>query len=411
MKFLRPHKLGKNSEHTKRLNRETVIGLLRQHGQLSRANLTRETELTTQSMSNIIAALEQSGLIQAFKKVYGGKGQPPTPYAIRPKAGYGIGIHLEQGQISGALVDFGFEVAGALEQRHDCTQPQDILGEVEAMVARLIATTGVSRDSLWGIGLASPRLVDEGINNMDLVEKSHWVDLGRFGLDDKLSKATRLPVFVENDANAGALGELTFGAGRELDHFCYLHIARGLGCGVVADNRIFRGAWGNAGEIGRFFIPQSKGVSYLESVLSVDGLVTFADAKFANGQILAGLAPDELPSFLLEHAVAVDAWVADAGELLRWLISILENTFDPQSILIGGHLPESLLQRLLDTASPLYFTISDRPHETVPRIQLSSLRGKAVALGAAAIPLFATIDADPAAHWRFRGQIKDVYQS
>lgn len=404
MKFLDPHKLGKNNEHTKRLNRATVIALLRQHGGLSRADLSRETALTMQSISNIIGGLEESGLIEATEKIYGGKGQPPLPYAIRPSCGHGIGINLDDGRIFGAVIDFGLNLVFSCEEPHSLTDPAEILTLVEAMTQRLIEGSGVNPATIWGIGLVSPRLVDHGVDDAHLVESSLWADIGDFGIEARLAASSRLPVFVENDANAGALGELTFGAGKKLESFCYLHIARGLGCGIIHESQIFRGAWGNAGEFGRFPIPTANGEQHLESILSIDGL--FAAAGESPPQQLTS---DGLAAFSHRHCDLVDSWVVTAGGCLRWLMSIVENAYDPQTVLIGGQLPEPLLRRVVEAAMPLHRTISERPRQEIDRLQLSLLKDQAAVLGAATIPVLATIQAVPEDNWRFSGRITDVY--
>lgn len=404
MKFLDAHKLGKNNEHTKRLNRATVIALLRQHGGLSRADLSRETALTMQSISNIIGGLEESGLIEPTEKIFGGKGQPPKPYVIRSGCGYGIGINLDDGRMFGAVIDFGLNLVFSCEEPHNLTDPAEILALVETMVQRLIEGSGVNPALIWGIGVASPQLVDQGVDDTHLVESTLWADLGDFGIESRLAAAIGLPVFIENDANAGALGELTFGAGKPLETFCYLHITRGLGCGIIHSGQIFRGAWGNAGEFGRFPIPTAQGEQHLESVLSVDGLFA-ATGERAPEQ----LTLEELAEFARRHADTVDRWVLAAGSCLRWLMSIVENAYDPQAVLIGGQLPEPLLQRVVDAAMPLHRTISARPRQTVERLQLSELKDKAAVLGAATIPILATIQPVPEDNWRFFGRITDVY--
>src|SRR3954471_1982758 len=104
------HKLGKNNEFTKRLNRQTVLDLVRRDStQASRADLARAMGLSAQSLSNIIAELEDAGLLASTGKSYGGKGQPPTHYEIAADCCYGLGLHIDDGYCSCLLIDFAFE--------------------------------------------------------------------------------------------------------------------------------------------------------------------------------------------------------------------------------------------------------------------------------------------------------------
>ncbi|MDT9150897.1 ROK family protein, partial [Escherichia coli] len=83
---------------------------------------------------------------------------------------------------------------------------------------------------------------------------SFWSELHGYEIDRRLAEQTGMAVIIENDANAGALAELTFGQGRAVRNFCYLLLGHGLGAGLVHDGALFRGGWSNAGEIGRILI-------------------------------------------------------------------------------------------------------------------------------------------------------------
>lgn len=381
---------------------------MRQIGPLSRADLARETALTMQSISNIIAGLEESGLINASQKIHGGKGQPPLPYAIRAEAGYGLGIHLDQGHITAAVVDFGLNPLTVREFPYDLGNPEAALEDITQVITALKAEIGLVDAQLWGIGLASPRLYNEQINQLGLLEATPWANFAQFQLDERLSARSNLPVFSENAANAGALAELTFGAGKQFDHFCYLHIAQGLGCGIVSGGALFRGAWGNAGEVGRLPVPDlcahAATTTYFEDVLSLAGL--FQDLGEPQNPLLTFEALEHL---LAKHSEGIARWTVKASSILHYLVSILENSFDPQSILIGGDLPDKLLADLLKAAMPLHHTISNRGLFSHARVQPSTHRSHSAALGAAAIPLVASIDPSPEESWQFAGRIKDVY--
>lgn len=375
-------RLGKNNDHFRRLNRELVVSLLRAHGEMSRADLTRATALTAQSVSNIVGDLEAGGLIEAADKVYGGKGQPATPYRLRPGAGAGVGVHLDQGRLAGAVVDFGLSVLAERDEALPVHEPSAVARRIVRFVESLIVDAGVVRDSVWGVGLASPRLLDERVQHMDLLEGSLWAAFGRYGLDARLSEATGLPLFVENDANAGALGELTFGGGRGLSEFCYLYLGQGLGCGIVSGGHLRRGAWGNAGEIGLFPLGPGPGAVALEQVLSVQGH---------------------------EARRGEDAWLREAAPCLRWAVGLLENFCDPEAILIASDLADDTLDRLIAAVEPLPETVSVRSDRVRPRIARGTLSRHAIAHGAAAMPLLATTEAEPGRRWQVRGTLRDVY--
>jgi predicted NBD/HSP70 family sugar kinase len=404
MNILRRNKLGKNSEHTKRLNRQTAIELIRRapSGGASRADLVRAMEMSPQSISNIIAELETAGLLASTGKSYGAKGQPPTNFKIAPACGYGIGLHLDDGYCCAVLIDFAFEQRALVTARLEIDSVAQLHEQVRGLIRRLIEEGGISRRKLWGVGLASPRLTNERGSDMWRIEGSFWAQVGAYGLDRRIAEELGAPVIAENDANTGALGELMFGRGKELRNFCYLFLGRGLGCGYVQDHAVYRGAWGNAGEVGRILVPVGGNYVHLETILSVDGLL---------GR-LHHAGPLDLMN--LDRVLASDpepfkGWVREAVPRLRWLISTLENTADPESIIIGGYLPGEAIERLLAALDPLHHTIAARDSRTAPRVQAGLGERDVVALGAAAMPILATVDAEPTANWVINGDIRDIY--
>ncbi|MBN9059553.1 MAG: ROK family protein, partial [Rhizobiales bacterium] len=86
-----------------------------------------------------------------------------------------------------------------------------------------------------------------------------------------------------------------------------------------------------------------------------------------------------------EGSPAVDAWVRDAAPLLRAAVATIENLFDPETIVVGGMMPESLLKRLLAAAEPLPHSIAEHAGRTAPRLMLTGAGKDAVLRGAAAL--------------------------
>lgn len=147
---LRNAGLGKNSEFTKRLNRQMVLDLLRREPTQSRADLARLTRLSPQSLSNMIDDLQRAGLIEASGKIYGGKGQPPTNYRIAADRGYGIGLHVDRDFIRAALVDFDFVQRFGMRRPLTARSVDGVKDILTDMINELIAAAAVPVDRIWG---------------------------------------------------------------------------------------------------------------------------------------------------------------------------------------------------------------------------------------------------------------------
>jgi len=401
---LRNAGLGKNSEFTKRLNRQMVLDLLRREPTQSRADLARLTRLSPQSLSNMIDDLQRAGLIEASGKIYGGKGQPPTNYRIAADRGYGIGLHVDRDFIRAALVDFDFVQRFGMRRPLTARSVDGVKDILTDMINELIAAAAVPVDRIWGIGIASPRLRDAHVLDAPSLEGSFWSELHSYEIDRRLAEERDMAVIVENDANAGALAELTFGKGRSVRNFCYLLLGHGLGAGLVHDGGLFRGGWSNAGEIGRILVPHNGKTVYLEQIVSVEYLLDVIGASGSTRDSETGFAR------LVEAGnTKIETWLAEAAPHLRWLVGTLENMLDPETIILGSDLPEWLLDRLLEKVAPLAHTIASRDDRSAPRLQKGLLDRDMIALGAATMPLLATLEAQPAAKWNIAGEIVDVF--
>ena len=139
----------------------------------------------------------------------------------------------------------------------------------EAMVDRLVAATdtllagcGQERASMRGIGVAVPGLVDAQAGVV--LTAGNLAGWSRVPLIDLLEAKLHVPVVIEHDANAAALGERWRGAARNLETFAFVALGTGIGVGIVVNGRLYRGAHHAAGElgdlvVGRDFLGQERG--------------------------------------------------------------------------------------------------------------------------------------------------------
>jgi predicted NBD/HSP70 family sugar kinase len=368
-------------------NRRIVLDVIRRQGSVPRKEIVDLVSLSPQTVANITNDLEAIGLIVA-RRVVGAKsrGQPPIVFELNPDAGSSIGISLEPGRASAALVNLVGEV-----QARQCV-------EVDTHDRRLVlaAMVGLVRDLLrrpaaparvWGVGVALPGpLVKTDISFVGPTALEGWTDLSVL---DELRDATRLQVFYSVDSVAGALGESLFGVAKHLDNFFYLHFGVGLGGTLVVNRTAYRGDNGNATEIGHVPIVPGGLACYcgnagcLERYVSLHSLAEalgVADVRDRMGQIVADL--DE------PGATALQAWCRQAAAHLADAICLIENLLDPRTIVIGGLAPKPLVERLVALAQPLRRSVRGGVQAPVGRILLSERQEDSSILGAAVLPIY-----------------------
>lgn len=384
---------GANMEGASAHNRRVVFDVLRLSGPLSRADLARRTGLSSQTVSNIIEDFTGAGLVETGDRVAGRRGQPATPYRIRPGGGHAIGLHLDHLEVRGVVSDLsGTPLHKAKRWLHagDVATREATLAElVDELRRDLAAIDPAAPDRLLGIGLAMPGPF--GIPLPSVAGRhAAWIEAA----DDyvaNLTARTGLAVSLENDARMAAIGERMVGAARGLENFVQLFIGQGLGAAIVIEGEVVRGATRNAGEIGMLPAgmfgspPPELPEATLEQVVSLYALAHHL-----------GLDPDmadlhdRLEGIRKRDEPALAEWIVAAATRLRAAVYMMETLFDPEAILLGGQFSEPLLARLGAAMAPLLPSLSDRRGRTGPRIIVGTAGPWAVAIGAATEPVART---------------------
>lgn len=212
-----------------------------------------------------------------------------------------------------------------------------------------------------------------------------------FPLLERLAVGTGLDVRLQNDAAAAATAEKMVGAAHGVDHALCVYLGYGLGAGLILNGELYRGAHGNAGEIGMILSRPRGGAddgrAPLEHRISIASLCKILEIDPADGDLYGRI---DAVAHLKDRRVA--AWIAEAAFELRATIQLLETVFDPQMIILCGGMPSGLARLLMDALHPLLPSIAERRQRSAPRLQLGFTDPWAVAIGAAAEPISRTFD-------------------
>lgn len=376
---------GKNPERSRSHNRRVLLELLRRNGPLGRKALADLAEISTQAVTNIIDDLMAEGLLTDLGRRRQGRGLPPIQYAINPGGGFAIGVEIAVGALAVAVLDLGGNILH--EERIDLRdmRPEPVLATILAMVARLRAAQPAQ---LMGIGVVMPGPFGiEGLSDVGPTTLAGWDQLAVAG---QLSRATGVAVLVDNDANAAAVGEFLFGKGLNVPHFCLIYFGAGIGLGAIVQDQPLRGAFGNAGEIGHVVIApggrpcQCGQAGCLERYASVHAL----SEQVGRGDAL--LPPEAILALHRAGDPRLAGWIDTAARHLSAMIGLIENIFDPQTVILAGKIPGPVLDDLIARLS-LPASVANRRGRSLPRVQRGQTGAGSAALGAAALPLFNAI--------------------
>lgn len=367
---------GTNLEHASAYNRRLVLEAVRTRGPISRAELARLTALSAQTVCNIAEELAALGLLQARRRRRAARGQPPVDLAINPDGGYTIGLHVGRAGLAAVLVDLG----GAVRRRRSAQLPRltvdALVPRLAGAVSALVAAERGVRGRVLGIGVSMPGPFDVAAARPDAPAAA----IAREDFRTRLAASVGLPVLIENDATAAALGERLYGIGRSLRQFFLVYVGAGLGGGLIIDGAPYTGASGNAGEFGHIVVepggqPCSCGNrGCLERYFSLDA------ARAALGA--------DLDARLAAGDPAVARWLDAAAAHLATALVAVENLLDPETVLIGGEASPALLDAIVGRLAAMAPSVAARPGRGVPRVQRATAGPAAGALGAAALPIF-----------------------
>jgi predicted NBD/HSP70 family sugar kinase len=271
------------------------------------------------------------------------------------------------------------------------------LDRAALLVLDLLERVGASFDEVVGVGVAVPAPVDVGtgmISVRGILRGWDEVHLGQ-----TLSKRLARPVFVDNDANLGALAESTLGAARPYRDSVYVRASYGVGAGIVIDGRVHRGFAGTAGEIGHVQVDPAGPICGCGNRGCLDTVVGAAALVEALRVTRGPLTLRDVITLAIEGDQGCARVVADAGAQIGAIVAGLGQAVNPEVVVVGGELAET--GELL--LGPMREAISRR----VPLNQIAPLEVLSATLGSRAEVMGALLLALQAADVAIRPDAED----
>ena len=309
------------------------------------------------------------------KQRRGGRGQPPTKLVINRNACHSIGVNIDRDHVTVVLVNFAGETLARVSEDVDFALPDHVRALYRRSIKGMVRSAGVKESSLVGIGVALP----DDLGLVDLPGRPDgYAAWDTVDMADLFGKPFDLPIFVENDAAAAAMGEMQLGQGQKYGTFFYILISSGLGGGLVIDGAYFRGANGRSGELGFMHAPGgSDPRDQIQNFVSLSGLAGHLEQHgFALPDVNAANAAIE---------ACVDQWVARASEELYVPLEAVNCLINPGVVLVGGRLPSAIIERLA-TAAHLLLTSKAKNVPVIAPVARAALSEDAPAVGAAILP-------------------------
>ncbi len=397
---------GTNLPKVGRYNQAVVLDQIQLADGISRVEIAERTGLTPQTVSGIVRRLIDEGMVRedgASRVLNGGK--PRTTLRLNPDARAAIGVHFDPVKLTCTVVDLmGRPLAVRRRPVAPGTDPADVVAAMAALVGEVLTESRVPAERVLGVGLAAPGPLDQ---NLGLIvappQLANWT---RVPVQRMLAEATGLPVTLDNDATAAAVGERWSGAGKGVAHFAYLFFGTGVGGGLILNHQVYRGGSLNAGEFGHSTVLADGPECYcgnhgcLESLVNPSALVAQVHERLAAGRAGALSGPYGIDPASVDHAAILLAAaqgdplaVEVVDEAARHVASIavsVANFVDVDLIVLGGHGIEHVEDRFVAAVAAALSTRPLSRHVRVVDVAASPLGADAAVIGAATLVLHTT---------------------
>ncbi|MGI5232050.1 ROK family transcriptional regulator [Actinoallomurus sp. CA-142502] len=391
----------------RRTNRSAVLRKLYFDGPLSRQELAPATGLSSGSISNVVAELTADGLLEEAGSVGSDGGRPRTLLRVARRSAYLIGVDVGETRVRVELFDLALtELARA--ERPLAARGYDvdrIVGFIRDAVADVLREADVAPESLLGVGVGVPGIVDRSSPGGAVVH-GQTVGWDAVPIESLLRDAAALPpevpLFIDNGAKTLGQAEMWFGAGRGARHAVIALIGSGVGACIITDGVLYGGAHSSAGEWGHTTMQvrgracrcgargcleaYASAEAVLERWAEIGGDPGDADEETALAAFLASAAPDDEGDrgAVDEKAAAL---LEETAEYLGAGIADLVNLFNPERIIISGWAGLMLGRHSLPAVRRAAGAYALRHPVERTTIELGRLGPDAVTVGAATLPL------------------------
>ena len=317
---------GTNLERAGDHNQRVTLHAIRVNGPITRTDLADITGLTPPAIANITKRLMQDNLIKQAGRVRGARGQPPIKLVINPDSWFSVGVNVDRDHITLVVLDFEGTLRARSSREIRFALPGTVQSFYQRSIGHLLEKAAVRVAQLAGVGVAFP----DDIQRAELPDQPEaYADWGSVSVEQLFTAPLNVPVFVENDAAAAAMGEMQFGRGHQYQSFFYILITAALGGGLVIDGHYYRGANGRSAELG--WLRGHDGFSRTRQLQNIVSLSALNSRLAAQGYHVA--SPRGLTRLDEGGQGVVNAWVATSVEALLETVLAINCLINPQAVL------------------------------------------------------------------------------
>ncbi|RIV18363.1 ROK family transcriptional regulator [Alicyclobacillaceae bacterium I2511] len=333
----------------RRMNRATVFRTIYDNEPISRVQIARRLDMNKATVSYLVDELLQEKFVVEIGYGQSLGGRKPMMLRANAHAGFSIGVDVQITHVTTAVFDLKNEVVWLQRQplykQGEQPTPQNLTDRLEQEIRTAMQNVPDSPHGVLGVGVALPGMVNARTGYVYYLPN---LEIQEWPIQSDLAKRIQFPIFIDNDANCGALAEHHR---LVIDNLVFINAGIGVGGGIITDGHLYRGAGGIAGEFGHTTI-SAMGLrctcgSYgcWEEYSSERALLRFLQDK-EEGFTLAIPHPDFVATCVDRAQAGHPVYRQAFRELGRYLgigMSNIVNAVNPQQIVLGGSISQAFV--------------------------------------------------------------------
>ncbi len=346
---IQPNDNIKGITHKNNIIKRNIIAYMAVNGECTLSELTKELHISVPTITKLVQELIEEKIVIDLGKVETPGGRRPNVFGLANSAIYFAGVNVGRDSMTYVITDLKNNI---IKEVSDTTfelqnRPQ-CLEKICSNIEHFIDTCGIERAKILGLGVSIVGRV-----NPETGRSYMYFTSSDKSLRDIIQERVKIRVLLENDTRARCYAEYNCSRTKAEQDVIYLHLGRGIAIGIVIDGKLYYGKNGFAGEFGHIpFFDNEKicacgkkgcletevsGIAIEEKIVELirSGVNTILREKYDNGEpihindiIAAAKNDDNLSIELIE----------EVGEKLGKAVAFLINTFNPESVIVGGNL-------------------------------------------------------------------------
>ncbi len=374
-----------DQELIKDSNKKKILNLIAEKREYTKQNISKEIGVSIPTVISNINELIEEGIVEEAGVEGSTGGRKPIIVRFLPNSKYSFGVEFTLNNVRVILTNLDSQI------KFDVTfeivnykSIDDIISKIHEIINNMLSHGKISPMDILGIGFSLPGTVNEEGLILELAP-----NIGLKNIDfNKFTQLLEFPVYMENEANSAAFGELTLGIAKKMRNLVYISINEGIGAGVVIQDHLYKGKNKRAGELGHMtIVPNGKTCNCgrkgcLEQYASKKSLIEDYNLKslepIASLQEFFNRVQQKEPLAILELQTYLNFLAIGIQNIVLLL--------DPHYVILGGEVSD-FSQHFLEDLKEKVFTPNSFYDRTDLKIFTSKLQKDASILGASLLPL------------------------